>query len=175
MRKKVCAAFLVVIFLATETAAEDWPPLPKQGFISGRVATPADVAAGNGVFSAAAVGGGAVATPLLIEIPQYAYYNEGVTKIPVIVLQAERVDIQGANAVQMTLVGGVGVDGKNFFGLLTICVLLGRPPPPLSPLANSAQAPKDQTLALSDLAQIFFEDDTTFGREHLDRRRLDFS
>src|SRR5262249_34835785 len=27
----------------------------------------------------------------------------------------------------------------------------------------------------SDLAHIFYEDDTTFGREHLDRRRLDFS
>lgn len=149
--------------------------MPKQGFISGRVATPADVAAGNAVFSAAAVGGAAVATPMRIEIPQYAYYKQGGTKIPVIVLQAERVAIQGPNAMQMNSVGAVGLDGKKFIGLLTSFELLGRAPPPLLPLANSAQAPEDQTLALSQLAQIFFEDDDTFGREHLDRRRLDFS
>ena len=176
MRKTACAAFLIVLFLATDAAAEDWPPLPKQGFVSGRVATAADVAAGNAVFSAA-VGGGAVgkSTPIRIEIPQYAYYKEGGTKIPVIVLQAERVDIQGAKAVQMTSVGAIRLDGKKFVGLLTSFELLGRTPPPLSPAASAGPAPKDQTLALSDLAHIFFEDDDTFGREHLDRRRLDFS
>ena len=29
MRKKACAAFLIVLFLATEAATEEWPPLPK--------------------------------------------------------------------------------------------------------------------------------------------------
>ena len=176
MRKTACAALLIILFLATDAAAEDWPPLPKQGFVSGRVATAADVAAGNAVFSAA-VGGGAVgkSTPIRIQIPQYAYYKEGGKKIPVIVLQAERVDIQGAKAVQMTSVGAVRLDGKKFIGLLTSFELLGRTPPPLSPAASAGPAPKDQTLALSDLAHIFFEDDDTFGREHLDRRRLDFS
>jgi hypothetical protein len=176
MRKKACVALLIVLFLATEAATQDWPPLPKQGFISGRVATAADVAAGNAVFSAA-VGGGAAgkSTPIRIQIPQYAYYKEGGTKIPVIVLQAERVDIQGATPVQMSSVGAVRLDGKKFIGLLTSFELLGRTPPPLSPSASSGPAPKDQTPALSDLAQIFFEDQATFGREHLDRRRLDFS
>ena len=176
MRRKVCAAFLIVLFLATEAAAEDWPPLPKQGFMSGRVATPADVAAGNAVFSTA-VGGGAVgkSTPIRIEIPQYAYYREGGTKIPVIVLQAERVDIQGANAVQMDSVGAVKLDGKKFVGLLTSFELLGRSAPPLSPVVGLGPGPKDQTPALSDLSQMFYEDPSTFGRQHLDRRRLDFS
>ena len=173
MRKRACVAFLIIPFLATAAAAEDWPALPERGFISGRVATPADVAAGNAVFSAA--GAGAVATPMRMQIPQYAYYKEGGTKIPVIVLQAERVDIQGPNTVQMTSVGAVRLDGKKFIGLLTSFDLLGRAPPPLLPSANSAQVPKDQTVALSELAQIFFEDDATFGREHLDPRRLDFS
>jgi len=45
----------------------------------------------------------------------------------------------------------------------------------LLPLASFGQAPKDQTPALSDLAYLFFEDRETFGREHLDPRRLDFS
>src|SRR5262245_49491850 len=150
MREKVCAAFLVVIFLATETAAEDWPPLPKQGFISGRVATPADVAAGNAVFSTA-VGGGAVgkSTPIRIEIPQYAYYREGGTKIPVIVLQAEQVDIQGANAARIHSVGAVKLDGQKFVGLLTSFELLGRNAPPLSPVVSPG-GPKDQTPALVD-------------------------
>src|SRR5215475_13343381 len=176
MRRRACAAVLFVLFLGTEAATQDWPPLPKQGFTSGRVATAADVAAGNAIFSAA-VGGGAVgkSTPIRIEIPQYAYYEEGGTKIPVIVLQAERVDIQGATTTQMSSVGAVRLDGKKFIGLLTSFELLGRTPPPLSPAASSGRAPKDQTPALSDLAQIFFEDHDTFGREHLDRRRLDFS
>ena len=176
MRKNACAAFLIVLFLATEAATEEWPPLPKQGFIGGRVATPADVAAGNAVFSTI-VGGGAVgkATPIRIEIPQYAYYSEGGTKVPVIVLQAETVDIQGENTVQMSSVGAVRLDGKKFVGLFTSFELLGRAPPPSLPSASLKPVPVDQTPALSDLAQMFFEHEATFGREHLDRRKLDFS
>jgi len=132
MRKRACAALVFVLFLGTEAATQDWPPLPKQGFISGRIATPADVAAGNAVFSAA-VSGGAVgkSTPLRIQIPQYAYYKEGGTKIPVIVLQAERVDLrkEGGEAVQMTSVGALKPDGRKVIGLFTSFELLGRAPP----------------------------------------------
>src|SRR5258708_37652040 len=107
MSERTCAALLFALCLGTEAVTQEWPALPKQGFISGRVATPADVAAGNAVFSAA-VGGGGVgkSTPLRIQIPQYAYYKEGGTKIPGIVLQAERVDIQkdGREVVQITSV-----------------------------------------------------------------------
>jgi hypothetical protein len=128
MCKKACAALLFVLVLCTEAATQDWPPLPKQGFLSGRVATPADVFAGNAVFSAA-VGGGGVgkSTPIRIQIPQYAYYNEGGTKILVIVLQAERVDIQkqGGEVVQMTSVGALKPDGRKVIGLLTSFELLG--------------------------------------------------
>jgi hypothetical protein len=129
MCKKACAALLLVLFLGAEAATQDWPPLPKQGFISGRVATPADVAAGNAVFSAAVAGGAAgKSTPLRIQIPQYAYYKEGGTKIPVIVLQAERVDIQkeGGEVVQMTSVGALKPDGRKVIGLLTSFELLGQ-------------------------------------------------
>jgi len=131
MRRKACAALLMLPLLVTEAGAQDWPPLPKQGFISGRVATAADVAAGNAVFAASVGGGGAgKSTPLPIKIPQYAYYRKDGTKIRVIVLQAERVDIQqGAKSVQMTSVGAVGPDGKKFIGLLTSFELLGQVPP----------------------------------------------
>jgi hypothetical protein len=132
MREKACVALLFVLFLSTEAVTQDWPPLPKQGFISGRAATPADVAAGNAVFSAT-VGGGAVgkSTPLRIKIPQYAYYKEGSTKIPVVVLQAERVDIrkESGEVVQMTSVGALKPDGKKVIGLLTSFELLGQVPP----------------------------------------------
>ena len=132
MCKKACAALLFILFLGTEAVTQDWPPLPKQGFISGRVATPADLAVGNAVFSGAVVGGAAgKSTPLRIQIPQYAYYKEGGTKIPAIVLQAERVDIQkqGGEAVQMTSVGALKPDGRKVIGLLTSFELLGRVPP----------------------------------------------
>jgi hypothetical protein len=174
MRKRACAAFLIILFLATAAATEEWPPLPKQGFITGRAATPADVAAGNAVF-ATAVDGVVVGKPkpIPIEIPQYAYYREGGTKTPVIVLQAETVDIQGTNPGKMNSVGAVKLDGKKFVGLFTSFELLGRNAPPLSPV--NLGGPKDQTPALVDLSQMFYEEHTTFGRQHLDQRRLDFS
>jgi hypothetical protein len=132
MRERACVALLFVLFLGNEAVTQEWPPLPKQGFISGRAATPADLAAGNGVFSAA-VGGGAAgkSTPLRIKIPQYAYYKEGGSKIPVVVLQAERVDIRKASGevMQMTSVGALKPDGKKIIGLLTSFELLGQVPP----------------------------------------------
>src|SRR5258708_8594921 len=131
MSERTCAALLFALCLGTEAVTQEWPALPKQGFISGRVATPADVAAGNAVFSAA-VGGGGVgkSTPLRIQIPQYAYYKEGGTKIPVIVLQAERVDIQkeGGEVVQMTSVGPLNPDCTQPTPLPTTFESLHTPP-----------------------------------------------
>jgi hypothetical protein len=132
MYKKACAALLFILLLGAEAMSQNWPPLPKVGFISGRVATPADVAAGNAVFSASVAGGAAgKATPIRIRIPQYAYYKEGGAKIPVIVLQGERVDIrkEDGEVVQMTSVGALKPDGKKVIGLLTSFELLGRSPP----------------------------------------------
>src|SRR5258707_7537117 len=95
MSERTCAALLFALCLGTEAVTQEWPALPKQGFISGRVATPADVAAGNAVFSAAVRGGGVgQSTPLRIQIPQYADHNDGRAKISVILLPSERVDIQ---------------------------------------------------------------------------------
>jgi hypothetical protein len=131
MRRQACAALLFILFPGVELVAQDWPPLPTTGFIGGRVATPADVAAGNAVF-AASVSGGATgkSTPLRIRIPQYAYHRRGQAKIPVIVLQAERVDIQrSGETVQMTTVAAVGPDGKKFIDIRENFELLGQLPP----------------------------------------------
>ena len=44
-------------------------------------------------------------------------------------------------------------------------------------VAAQAEAPKDRTAMLSDLSRQFYEDRTepTFGRQHLDPRKLDYS
>jgi len=98
-----------------------WPPLPNEGFIKGRTATPADVAAGRAVFAPQA-GGASVGKPLAIAIPQYAYYKEGGKKTPVIVVQAE--EVQG-----MRMVGARLASGKAVVGLLQNFDLLGKVPP----------------------------------------------
>ncbi len=73
-----------------------WPTLPKTGFIAGRPATQQDVANGNAVFSAEK-DGKVIGVPLPIEIPEYAYWDDGNGhKVPVIVIQAER-----ANSVEV--------------------------------------------------------------------------
>lgn len=44
-------------------------------------------------------------------------------------------------------------------------------------MAAHAEAPKDRTAALSDLSRMFYENraEPTFGRQHLDPRKLDYS
>jgi hypothetical protein len=121
----VCAALIAIAFLGTAVAA-DWPPLPKEGFISGRVATAAEAAAGKAVFSATVNGAPAKSTPIHIQIPQYAYYTQGAERTPVIVLQAETVEIpQGGKIVKMSMIGAIKPDGKHVIGLLTNFELLG--------------------------------------------------
>ena len=131
MLDKACAGLFVVLFLSTDAVAQDWPPLPKQGFISDRVATPADVAAGNAVFSAGVGSATGKSTALRIQIPQYAYYNEGGTNIPVVVLQAERTEIRkpSGEVVQLTFVGLLMPNGKKLVAALPNIKLLGRVAP----------------------------------------------
>jgi hypothetical protein len=70
-----------------------WPPLPAAGFIHGRSATSADLAAGNAVFVGPARG-----VPLDIEVPQYAEWtdpgkaNEKASLRRVFVIQAETIN-----------------------------------------------------------------------------------
>jgi hypothetical protein len=94
-----------------------WPPLPKQGFVVGRAATQADIAAGNAAF-VAAVGGVTIGKPLPLAIPQYAYYRNGTDKIPVVVIQAE--EAQGKK-----LIGARLVTGEEVVGLISDFELLG--------------------------------------------------
>ena len=115
---------LVVIAAAAagvNAQGETWPALPKQGYISGRTATRADVAAGNAAF-VPEVGGVSVGRPLAIVIPQYAYYKDQMKRTPVIIIQAE--NVQG-----MKMLGARLANGKHVVGLLENFELLGTTPP----------------------------------------------
>lgn len=84
------------------TVSSEWPPLPSQGFITGRPAHQADVISGNAVF-VAAIKDVVIGKPLPIPIPQYALMRD--THERVILVQAE-----AANG--MKLFGVRGLDGK---------------------------------------------------------------
>ncbi len=66
-----------------------WPDLPADGFITGRVATDADVFAGRAVFSTGGTAG--QVQPMTLTIPQYACWtSKDAGRQRVILLQAER-------------------------------------------------------------------------------------
>ena len=125
----MAAALVATLFLST-AMANDWPPLPATGFITGRVATAEEAATGKAFFCAMVNGAPAKSTPIKIKIPQYAYYHQGSTKTQVIIMQAETVQItQGSKTVTMSMVGARGPDGKGIIGLLANFELLGTTPP----------------------------------------------
>jgi hypothetical protein len=86
---RLALATLLVCLGISAALAQAWPPLPTAGFISGRPATDADVAAGNAIFVLKAYGS-YFGKPLDIVVPQYAYLTKrGAKPVPVIVVQAE--------------------------------------------------------------------------------------
>jgi hypothetical protein len=114
---------LLVVAATAELPAqtEQWPPLPKQEFVTGRTATRADVTAGKAVF-VAEVGGVSVGKPIPIAIPQYAYYMEDGKNKPAIVIQAE--EARGLRLVGLRL-----TNGKGLILPLHSVQLLGKTPP----------------------------------------------
>jgi len=84
MRKYL--GWLLALFATAAVSADKWPPLPVQGFISGRPAQLDDVRAGSAVF-VAAVDSVVIGKPLSIQIPQYAQLRA--TREPAFVVQAE--------------------------------------------------------------------------------------
>ncbi|TXH87569.1 MAG: hypothetical protein E6Q78_14030 [Rhodoferax sp.] len=101
--------------VAAESVA--WSPLPKDGFISGRAASKADVEAGRAVF-VAAKGDVIIGKPIAMQIPQYAWHKEGNRKTPVVVIQAEEASGQ-------KIIGARLSDGQYLAGTLAEFELLG--------------------------------------------------
>lgn len=118
MRYPPLFALLLIILCGAAAAQDPWPDLPKSGFITGRAATKADVAAGNAGF-ALADGSVPIGSPLPLDIPQYAYLNDAGKQVPVVLIQAEEARGQKVAA-------GVTADGSTVVGFLGDFVLLGR-------------------------------------------------
>jgi hypothetical protein len=113
---------LVTIFGISAALAQNWPPLPTSGFISGRPATDKDVADGNAVFALRAYGV-PFGKPLDVAIPQYAYLTKkGQQPIPVIVVQAEL-------GKGIKIFGVRDLDGKTATARESELQLLGTHPP----------------------------------------------
>lgn len=121
MRYLALSASLLIVLCGPTIAQGLWPALPTSGFITGRAATKADVAAGNAGF-ALADGSVQMSSPLPIDIPQYAYFNDAGMQVPVILIQAEE-------ARGKKFAAGLAADGSTVAGFLSDFVLLGRRPP----------------------------------------------
>ncbi|OWJ65335.1 hypothetical protein BWR60_20255 [Inquilinus limosus] len=96
--------------------ADDWPPLPKQGFITGRAAQAADVQNGDAVF-VAAVDGHVIGRPMAVQIPQYVTVK-GPPRVKGVLVQAE--EAQG-----VAMYGILTADGQSLVTLSSEVELLG--------------------------------------------------
>jgi len=114
---------LATLFAGTfvQAQAVQWPPLPKTEYVTGRVATKADVESGRAVF-VAENNGVLLGKPAGITLPQYAWHRDGTKKVAVIVIQAEDVGPQ-------RILGAKIVAGGHLAGLETEFELLGQEPP----------------------------------------------
>jgi len=101
---------LGLAFVGIGSSAQDikWPPLPKAGFVVGRAATKDDVDRGHAVF-VAAENGVAIGKALDLTIPQYAWFKDGKSRVPAIVVQAE--EAKGSRLIGAHLVSGGDVAG----------------------------------------------------------------
>lgn len=99
-----------------------WPELSTVGHVKGRVATEADVTAGNAVFLLQSKEGSPNGTPLGIDIPQYAIHTDEQTgeQTAGVVIQAEEA-AHGQKAVGFVAIGS----HEHRAGLLHEFTLLG--------------------------------------------------
>ncbi|MCC6920956.1 MAG: hypothetical protein IT548_17300 [Alphaproteobacteria bacterium] len=94
------AVLLSAIAFALPAASKEWPPLPADGFVSGRATTPEDIKAGRAVCSYDSIyfdmgGERPPGRPLEnYPVPQYAWlvddpWGDNPNREPVIIIQAE--------------------------------------------------------------------------------------
>lgn len=125
-RNQVVAVMLGLSTVVAAAQQFDWPPLPKAGFISGRIATEKDVAERNAVFAPKASGTIAGKSRAIdIVIPQYAYVRDDKTgaRRPAVIVQAEE-----TQALQVVGVRFTDAPGQAIHALESI-ELLGTKPP----------------------------------------------
>ena len=102
--------------------ATAWPSLPRTGYLSGRVATAADVRSGNAVFAACV---GVVGQPLHIAIPQYGLWHDPLTDSVERVLVVEAEWFEGDSMFGLRQIPS----GKAAMAAIANLTLLGQTPP----------------------------------------------
>jgi len=110
-------------FSALTVAAEkvDYPPLPTEGFVTGRIATQEDVNNGNAAF-ATLPEQKVVRQAVPIPVPQYAVYRGGQKHELMFVIQVEKVNGK-------VTIGARPVEGGDVvIGTPTDFMLLGNTP-----------------------------------------------
>jgi hypothetical protein len=109
---------LLALMSSSSDAAAQWPALPTSGFISGRLATEADLKRGSAVFLSL-VDGKPSGRPARVVIPQFAHLiDERGVKLPVVVVQAEMGE-------RGTLFGVKDAKGNEYVATESEVVLLG--------------------------------------------------
>ena len=116
--------FVIFVFwlLGSSAMAQqiEWPPLPKDGFLTGRTAVQADVRAGDAVFATEKSMSKVQMSEILI--PQYAWHVSGESRTPMIVLQAE-------NTNGYKVIGARDLNGDALVGFAEEFIFIGRVPP----------------------------------------------
>ncbi len=102
--------------------ATAWPPLPTTGYISGRVATAADVQRGNAVFAACV---GVVGQTLHFAIPQYALWHDPLSDSIKRVFVVEAEWFEGDSMFGLRQIPS----GKDAMATIADVQLLGQTPP----------------------------------------------
>ena len=112
----------ILSFSALTTAEEmAYPPLPTEGFVSGRIATQEDVTKGDAAF-ATLPEQKVVRQAIPIPVPQYAIYRGGETRQLVFVIQVEKVN------GKVTIGARSAEGGDVLIGTPTDFMLLGKTP-----------------------------------------------
>ena len=118
MRIRWLGVLLAVVGSSVTGADASWPALPKSGFITGRVATEADIKRGDAVFLSL-IDGKPEGAPAAIPIPQYAYLiGQDGKRRPVVVVQAQTNE-------RGTFLGMRDVKGEQYVATREEVLLLG--------------------------------------------------
>lgn len=111
-------ALVALMSPSASNKALEWPALPKSGFVSGRLATEADLKRGAAVFLSL-IDGKPSGRPARVLIPQFAHLiDERGVKLPVVVVQAE-------TGERGTLFGVKDAKGNEYIATESEVVLLG--------------------------------------------------
>ncbi len=109
-----------LLFSTLLTAAEKkLPPLPTEGFITGRIATQADVRNGNAAF-ASLPEQDVMRSAVPIPVPQYAYYRGKNKLVMAFVIQIERVNGKLTIGARLIESGEIVVGAPQDFQMLGV-------------------------------------------------------